>query len=95
MTSSTPRLERRRRRPAAGHGRRRKRLGVQPQRGQRGAQPVDEVGGGLPLGGQQLADPAGQPVDRRRHLADLGGPVGVARALEVAGAEPVAVAAGR
>jgi hypothetical protein len=47
------------------------RLGVQPQCRQGGAQPVGEIGGGLTFGGQELADPPGQPVHRRPHLADL------------------------
>ena len=47
------------------------RLGVQPQRGQRGAQPVRQVGDGLPLLAQQLADPPGQVVERAGDLADL------------------------
>ena len=90
ITSSTPRLtastssSSRSRSPGG------QRLGVQPQGGQRRAQPVGQVGGGLALGGQQLADPAGQPVrPPRRPSRTSGGPAGVARAVEVAAAQPV------
>jgi hypothetical protein len=37
-------------------------LHLEPERGQGGAQPVGEVGGAFPLGGEQLADPPGQLV---------------------------------
>ena len=48
------------------------RLGLQPQRGQRRAQPVRQVGDRLPLLAQQVLDPAGQVVQRAGHLAHLG-----------------------
>ena len=54
------------------------------------AQPVRQVGGGLALGGQQLADPSGQPVHRRRRpRAPPAGPAGVARAVRSPLPEPV------
>ena len=46
-------------------------LGLQPQRRQRGAQPVRQVGEGLPVLPDQLADPARQVVQAAGHLADL------------------------
>ena len=39
------------------------RLDVEPYGGQRGPQPVGQVGHRLALGGEQLVDPAGQPVE--------------------------------
>ena len=56
------------------------RLGVQAQRGQRGAQPVREVGDGLAFLGDQLVDAVGQPVQRRADLGDLARSVGRAPA---------------
>ena len=47
-------------------GRVAQRLGLEPQRRQRRAQPVRQVGNGLALFHDQLIDPVGEPVQRRR-----------------------------
>src|SRR5215472_2122993 len=49
------------------------RLGVDAQRGERGAQAVRQVGDGLPLVGKQLANTRRQVVQPGAHAADLGG----------------------
>jgi hypothetical protein len=67
----------------------RQRLGVQAQGGQRRPQPVGQVGRGLPLGGEQFPDPAGQPVDRRTDLPHLGGAGGGDPGGQVAAAQAV------
>ena len=67
----------------------RQRLDVQPQRGERGPQPVGEIGRGLALGGQELTDPPGQVVHGGRDTAHLGRSRGGRPGGQVAGAEPV------
>ena len=67
----------------------------QPQRGHRRTQPVREVGGGLPFGLEQLADPAGQLVERIADLTDLARTVGDDATIEIATAQVVGDAGDR
>ena len=47
-------------------------LGVEAERGQRGAEPVRQVGHPLALGREELVDAVGQEVERVGHILDLG-----------------------
>ncbi len=72
-----------------GEGRVGHRLGVQPQGGDRGPQPVRQVGDRGPLGGEQLDGPVGQPVQRPGQLLGLAGAPDLRAGREVALAQPV------
>ena len=74
---------------AARHLRVGHRLGVQPEGGDRGAQPVRQLGDRSALGDQQLAGAFGQPVEGPGELLGLLGALDLGARGQVALAQPV------